>query len=215
MYARGGKPLAFCCYGCYNQLNNQQNTGDLVAKKMKLMALLSSLITIFCAILYKNSGNDLFLTLMITFGTTAYHFVMRLFTGLIINLLLKNHVDYRKRWFQVSAIEQKLYKKLKVKKWKGKMGTYDPDCFDNKIHSWDEIAQATCQAELVHELIIVLSFVPVIAAVPFGALPVFIITSILAACVDAVFVIIQRYNRPRVIKFLNNFEKNKSKNGCP
>ena len=57
-------------------------------------------------------------------------------------------------------------------------------------------------AELVHEVIIVLSFLPVTAAVPFGALPVFVITSLLATCVDAAFVMIQRYNRPRVVRLV-------------
>ena len=47
---------------------------------------------------------------------------------------MNNHVDYQKKWFHVSDIEQKLYKKLNVKKWKGNMGTYDPDCFDSKRH---------------------------------------------------------------------------------
>ena len=40
--------------------------------------------------------------------------------------------------------------------------------------------QATCQAELVHETIAVLSFLPIAAGVRFGAYPVFIITSVLA-----------------------------------
>ena len=82
------------------------------------------------------------------------------------------------------------------------MATYDPSCFDNRIHSWDEIAQAMCQAEVVHEVNVVLSFVPILAAIPFGALWVFVITSVLAACYDGMFVVMQRYNRPRVIRLV-------------
>ena len=179
-----------------------------MAKKMKLIALISVLITAILAILYRKLQSDMLLTLVITFGTISYHFIMRLLVGTLINRLLNNRVDYGKRWFRVHAFEEKLYKNLKVKKWKGKMATYDPSCFDSKIHSWDEIAQAMCQAELVHELIIVLSFLPVFAAIPFGALPVFVITSLLAACIDAVFVIIQRCNRPRIMKLLRLSEVN-------
>lgn len=175
-----------------------------MAKKMNLIALLSTLITVILVVLYENTESDMILTLAITFGTISYHFVMRLITGTVINRLLNNHVDYQKRWFRVSAIEEMLYKKLKVKKWKSKMATYDPDCFDIRIHSWDEIAQATCQAELVHELIVVFSFLPVFAACFFGALPVFVITSVLAAGFDAMFVIMQRYNRPRIIKMIEH-----------
>lgn len=180
-----------------------------MAKKMKLIAVLSTGIAVIFAGLYGSTENDVILTLAITFGTAAYHFVMRLLIGSVIHLLLHNHVDYRKRWFRVSAAEEALYQKLRVKKWKGKMATYDLGCFDSRLHSWDEIAQATCQAELVHELIIGLSFLPVFAAIPFGALPVFVITSVLAACVDAVFVVMQRYNRPRILKLVEISERNK------
>ena len=82
------------------------------------------------------------------------------------------------------------------------MPTYTPDIFDPKLHSWDEIAQAMCQAEIVHEVIIVLSFLPLLATIPFGAFPIFLITSLLAAMYDASFVIIQRFNRPRILKFI-------------
>ena len=154
------------------------------------------MLTIVSAVICEN------IAVLITFGTISYHFVMRLFVGYVIDHLLDNHVDYRAKWFQVSDFEQRFYKKLKVKKWKGKMGTYDPDCFDSKIHSWDEIAQAMCQAEVVHEVIMLLSFVPVLAAFRFGSWIVFVITSILAACIDATFVMMQRYNRPRIIKLM-------------
>jgi hypothetical protein len=173
-----------------------------MAKKMKCITLLAMAITIIFVASYINTRKGLCLTLAITFGTISYHFIMRLLVGSFINFLLHNHVDYQKRWFQVGAAEQKLYKKMKVKKWKGKMATYDPSCFDCSIHTWDEIAQAMCQAELVHEVIIVLSFLPLLASIPFAALPVFVMTSVLAACYDAMFVIMQRYNRPRIVKLI-------------
>lgn len=173
-----------------------------MAKKMKLLALITTAITIFCIALYRNNGNEVLLTWAIIFGTTSYHLIMRLLVGFSINLLLDNQVDYRKRWFQVSDAEKKFYRKIKVKKWKGRMPTYDMSCFDNRLHTWDEIAQAMCQAELVHEVIIILSFLPILAAIPFGALFVFVFTSILSAGYDAMFVMMQRYNRPRIVKMI-------------
>lgn len=178
-----------------------------MAKKIKLIALFAAVITLFFDVLYRNTGDELSLTLAITFGTVSYHFIMRLLVGFLINYLFDNHVDYRRRWFQVSDVEQKFYDKIKVKQWKGKMPTYDPMCFDRRIHTWDEIAQAMCQAEMVHEVIIILSFVPIFASIPFGSLFVFIITSVLAACYDAIFVIMQRYNRPRIMKLVGKVEK--------
>ena len=178
-----------------------------MAKIMKTAAWVSLLLTALWAALYLNMGLNLFLALAITFGTTAYHFAMRLAVGGVIDSLLHNRVDYRARWFQVSPREQKLYKALRVKAWKGKMPTYDPCSFDRKKHSWEEIAQAMCQAELVHEAIIPLSFLPLLAAVPFGEFGVFLITSVLAACFDAMFVIMQRYNRPRVLRLIRDSGK--------
>lgn len=82
------------------------------------------------------------------------------------------------------------------------MPAYSPDTFSNKKHTWDEIAQAMCQSELVHETNIVLSFAPLVASVRFGAFSVFLITSICAAVLDLMFVIMQRYNRPRIVKMI-------------
>ena len=82
------------------------------------------------------------------------------------------------------------------------MPTYDSTLFSPQKHTWDEIAQAMCQAELVHEVILVLSFAPIIATVWWGAFAVFLITSIFAACMDLSFVMMQRYNRPRVLQMI-------------
>ena len=185
-----------------------------MAKIMKISALSSALLTLLFIILYTtNTQSSLLLILAITAGTTAYHFIMRLLVGIIFDFLLHNRVDYNAPWFRPKTFETRLYKSLGVKKWKSKMGTYDPKSFDPKLHSWEEIASATCQAELVHEVIIALSFLPLLAAISFGTFPAFAVTSILAACFDAIFVIMQRYNRPRIIRLISTAQKNQ-KNPC-
>ena len=73
--------------------------------------------------------------------------------------------------------------------------------FSIKKHTWHEIAQAMCQAELVHETNMALGFLPLIAVRWFGAFYVFLITSVCGALFDFVFVIMQRYNRTRVVRF--------------
>ena len=140
--------------------------------------------TMVTAILYQKTLLEIWLTTAITFGTTAYHFIMRWVVAFIYNSIMHNRADYRKRWYQVSKSEMKLYEKLRVKKWK------------------EEIAQVTCQAELGHETIVVLSFVPIVAGHWLGGYPAFIITSILAAMFDMMFVIMQRYNRQRILKLI-------------
>ena len=65
---------------------------------------------------------------------------------------------------------------------------------------------------MVHEGIIVLSFAPILASLAFGATWVFVLTSVLAACYDMLFVVMQRYNRPRILRVMEK-EKNRT-NTC-
>lgn len=148
------------------------------------------------------AGQDWAISFAITFGTCFYHFAMRLVVGYVLDRIMGNHSDLSKKWYQLRPFEMRLYKVLKVKKWKGNMPTFDPSLFDPKLHSWEEIAQAMCQAEIVHECIVVLSFLPLLGAIPFGSFGVFLITSTLSALYDLSFVIMQRYNRPRIMKLI-------------
>ena len=66
----------------------------------------------------------------------------------------------------------------------------------------EEIVVNMCHAELVHELIVVLSFTSLLFVIPFGSFWVFFITAVLAALLDCVFVLLQRYNRPRMVRLM-------------
>lgn len=63
-----------------------------------------------------------------------------------------------------------------------------------------------CGAEIVHEVNVVVSFVPVVLSVIVPVLRstvlVFVLTSVAVAIFDMLFVIIQRYNRPRMLKLM-------------
>ena len=92
-----------------------------MAKTMKFIALTTALMTIIFALLYKFTDSDILLTFAITFGTIAYHFIIRLIIGTIINLIMKNKADYTKKWYYVGETEMRFYKKIGVKKWKNKI----------------------------------------------------------------------------------------------
>lgn len=169
-------------------------------KIMKLVTGLCFFAAVLSAVLFGCLGLDIFLTLAITFGTVGYHLGIRLIVGLIYNKTMNNRADYTKKRYRLHKWESKLYDVLKVKRWKDKLPTYAPELFSNKVHTWDEIAQAMCQSELVHETNVVLSFVPLIASIWFDSFLVFLLTSLGGAIFDLLFVIIQRYNRPRIVK---------------
>ncbi len=173
-------------------------------KKMKLATALSAAAAAVFCLLYKLFSVGIFESLAISFGTAFYHLAMRLTVGFAVDMIMQDKADFRSRRFAVGKSEMSFYEKLNVKSRKSGMPTYEPDKFNPKLHSWEEIAEATCQAERVHEIIVLLSFLPIAAGVWFGAYPVFIITSVLSAAYDLTFVIMQRYNRARIIAFLEH-----------
>ena len=146
-------------------------------------------------------GSEVAETLAITAGTCFHHFAMRLAVGALMPRILKPGAAERP-YFRQRPLEPGLYKALKVKRWKNRMPTYNPDDFDPRKHSWEEILQSGCVAEAGHGLMVLLSFLPVLTVPVFGAAGVFWGTSVAAAAVDGSFVILQRFNRPRILKIL-------------
>lgn len=160
-------------------------------------ALLGAELLLIC--LYRAFPCGGLLTAAVTCGTTGYHFAMRLLVGALFSWAAPRH-DPSRSWYQLRAWEEKLYKRLNVKALKNRLPTYSPDSFSPRLHSWEEIARTMCRSELVHETIVIFSFCPLLASVWLGAFPVFLVTSILGAAFDLLFVIVQRFNRPRVLK---------------
>ena len=153
------------------------------------------------------TGNAISEVITITIGVALYHFVMRLVVGTVVNLIMKNEANHNSVWFREKRFEKKLYNLLRVRKWKKYIPTYSPDTFDTNKKTVKEIIGATCQSEIVHEIIMVLSLLP-IAVIPFlgGAAAIFI-TSFLSMLIDFVFVILQRYNRPKLLRVMERFDK--------
>ena len=177
-------------------------------KKMILWTVFFLTGLLASAAVYHFTGNRVFFSLAITFGTIFYHLAIRLAVGLLIDAKYHNQMDYTKKWFQEKSFEQKLYRRLQVKKWKNRLPTFTPQEFNLTSRSLTEIVGATCQAEAVHEVNLILSFVPVVFSIWFGSLGVFLLTSCAAFLFDGIFVIIQRYNRPRLVRLMKN--KNRS-----
>lgn len=181
----------------------------MLAKVIKILAGVFVVFTILFILLYQWNPISVIKSLAITFGMISYHFLMRLAVGYTVDGIFHNQMNYNHKWFQEKALEKRLYKVLKVKKWKDKMPTFAPEFLDLKVHTMEEITGAMCQSEIVHLIIVVLSFVPILATLLWGSFWVFLITSVLAAGFDSMFVIMQRYNRPRIIRILEKRGKAK------
>lgn len=151
--------------------------------------------------------NDIAKTVTITVGVTLYHFAMRLAVGTVINAIMNNKANHNHIWFREKSFENKLYKLIRVRKWKKHLPTYSPDTFDTGRKTVKELVGATCQAEIVHEVIMVLSLLPILSIPFLGGAAAMIITSVLAMLFDSLFVILQRYNRPKLIRIMERFPK--------
>lgn len=156
---------------------------------------------------FSYSKTGIFLTLAITFGTVCYHFIIRLLIAFVINARFRNRMDYKRKWFHTCEPERRLYKKIRVKQWKDRLPTYLPDTFQINEHSLERVLQAMCQSEVVHELNAAFSFVPLLFSAFFGAFWVFFFTSVSAALFDLLFVVAQRFNRPRLEALLQRISQ--------
>lgn len=179
-------------------------------RSVYIMTIGSAVLAILSFVLYRTQDIDAALTFSIIFGTIAYHFIMRLAVGALFDTFMKNRADLTKKRYLCRPWEKALYERLQVKQWKKRLPSFKPEYFDRRLHSWEEIAQAMCQAESVHEVIALLSFVPVFFSIWFGELPVFLITSFAAALADLAFAVVQRYNRARIIKLIGSKDLCKS-----
>ncbi len=128
----------------------------MFAKIIKISAAAFVALTILFAVIYQCSSSAAALSIAITFGTFSYHYVMRLAVGFGVNGIFHNRFDYNKKWFLEKKFEKRLYKALRVKKWKDRMPTFAPEMLDLSAHTWEEIAGAMCQSEVIHSIIAVL-----------------------------------------------------------
>lgn len=195
-----------------NKKENQNEFYSPVPYIMVTILICAVLLCVVFSILYNCNNQGWMMSCAITFGVIAYHFFIRFVSPMIIVAVSHKKYDYKSRWFRQKSWEPSLYSLIKVKNWKNKMAmfTFDPREFSTKLHSYDEIINNMCHAELVHELIVLLSFTSLFFAIPFGTFWVFMITAIAAAVLDMSFVILQRYNRPKVVKIIERKEIHQS-----
>lgn len=171
---------------------------------MKGAAVVSFAATVVFGLLHCFFLQNWLLSAAISTGTFFYHFAMRLAAGAIVPKIMPQP-RYHK-WFQQKPFEPKLYQMLKVKHWKDHMPTYDPASFSLRENTLEQVINNCCVSEIVHEVIICFSFIPLLFTFLWGAFPIFLITSVLAAGIDGCFAIMQRYNRPRLVRILEKKE---------
>jgi len=181
---------------------------------MYCIIAITVVISIVCFTLYYRNiyKNGMLLWIGITAFTIMYHFWVRIIMG-NVSKLFKKYINYKQWWFKERKFEKGLYKLLRVKEWKGKALTYNPESFSLKEHSLEEIANTMTKSEVDHWINEIISLSTLLFAILWGEFWIFLITAIAAMIFDSQFIIIQRYNRPRIMKILDKEDK-KLKNIC-
>ena len=173
---------------------------------MNCVSGVCAVLTSVCFVLYYTGllDYDIILWVGVTAFTTTYHFLGRIIVGYAIKLF---KIDYNHGWFKQRKFEKPLYKFLKVRRWKEKVLTYDPESFMVEKHSLEEIAKTMSRSEVVHWINQLLSISSLLFALLWGELWIFALTAVLAMIFDAQFIVVQRYNRPMVLRLIERKKK--------
>lgn len=183
-------------------MNKSKHTPSGPAIFMYCVIALTAITAAICFYLYYSHALDNSVTLWIgvTCFTIMYHLWLRIIMGNVTKLF---RIEYTMPWFKELPFEKKIYKALKVKSWKNKALTYNPELFSLKNYSLKDIANTMCKAELDHEINVLISLSTLLFSLIWGMLWIFALTAFLAILFDSQFIAIQRYNRPRVLILIN------------
>lgn len=166
------------------------------------------IISLICFYIYYSgvSNSKVVLWTGIVCFTIMYHFWVRIIMG-NVSKLFKKHINHKQWLFKERKFEKNLYKFLKVKDWKDKALTYNPESFSLKEHSLEEIVNTMAKSEVDHWINEAISVSTILFAIPWGAFWAFFISALAAMIFDSQFIIIQRYNRPRIVKLLEREDR--------
>lgn len=157
--------------------------------------------SIVCFVLYYSNifNYKIILWIGITTFTIMYHLWARIIMGNVTKLF---KINAKQNWFKERNFEKNIYKFLRVKKWKSKALTYNPELFSLSNNSLEAIANTMSKAETDHWINEIISLSTLFFSVLWGEFWIFLITAIVAMAFDGQFIVIQRYNRPRVLKII-------------
>ncbi len=175
---------------------------------MYSVILLTVIISLVCFSLYYSGihKNGTILWVGIVAFMILYHFGIRILMGKVTNRL---KIDYSHPWYKTRKFEKKLYKLLKVRRWKDKVLTFEPDKYDFKNRTLDELATTMAKSELDHLINELISVLSLFFIALWGCAPAFVISAVAAMLFDAQFIVVQRYNRPIVLRLMERKERKK------
>lgn len=136
-----------------------------------------------------------------------YHFGLRIFMGEITKRFA---IDYNHFWFREKRFEKPLYRLFRVRKWKDKVLTFDPAAYNFQNRTLHQLATTMAKSELDHWINEIISVISIFFTLLWGCFPAFFISATVAMLFDAQFILVQRFNRPIVLRLMARREKKES-----
>lgn len=133
-----------------------------------------------------------------------YHFGLRILMGKVTKTW---NITYAHPFFKQRRFEKKLYKLLKVRKWKDKVLTFEPELYNFQNRTLEQLANTMAKSETDHWINEIISVISMFFAILWGCPTAFIISAIAAMIFDAQFIVVQRYNRPIVLRLADRRKK--------
>ena len=163
-----------------------------------------------CFTLYYGAFTDsrVILWVGIASFTILYHFWLRSLLGCLTR---RFPIRYTAWWFKERRFEKYIFKILRVRKWKGKVLTYDPEAFALEKHSYEEVANAMAKAETDHWINQLISLSTMLFPLMWGAPWLFISTGIVGMLFDMQFILVQRFHRPIIVRVIEKERKRNSR----
>ena len=158
-------------------------------------------------------------TILISLLNTAFWLVLHFGTGLFFSYLPKKIqlklYDYTRSYYKVSDKEKQILSVLKVSRWKDALPQFnmlfDKSTIGNiSAEHIQAFIRETCKAEIVHLSIAVLGFLSLLFPVTLNDMeyfPLYLCIAVFIALCQLPFVLIQRYNRPRLLRLLKRLCK--------
>ncbi len=137
--------------------------------------------------------------------------------AILIRFMPKSWFDYNKRIYHVTEFEKNFLVKLGIRKWKDKIPDlgntvkFKKDKLDSSknIDYLKRFITETCYAEILHIFCIIFAFLSLIFVPKQMLLTMALPVAIIYSLINVPSILIQRYNRPRLIKQLTRLERNK------
>lgn len=173
------------------------------AKLMDAVMILTAALAAVCfTVHYGFFKNAVILWTGVAAFTALYQLWLRLALGKAVGRF-KSRIRYDGWLYRERKFEKKLYKALRVKKWKDKVPTFNPELFVLSDFTMEEIAVTMAKVETDHWVNVLISLSTLLFALIWGAWWIFFAVAMAAIAFDGQFIAIQRYNRPRVVRLIN------------